>query len=249
MDWTLVTTGLLIAALIAVTGIGGGSLMTPALILGCGLAPTTAVGTDLLYATFTKSGALLAYARDRRVDWATVGWLLAGGVPGVAAAHLFLSSFHDAALQDRLVGTAVACVLALSALGLLLPRRRGHVARPPAAIRRWLIASGATVAVLVTLSSIGAGTLTGALLTLLYPERPLAEIVGTELAMAVPLAALAAGAHFLSGQVDWRAAVDLSIGSLPGIWLGRQLMHRLPDRWLRLATAALLAGASITLIA
>lgn len=249
MDWTLVITGLLVAALITVTGTGGGSLMTPALILGSGLTPTVAVGTDLLYATFAKSGALFSYARDGRILWPTVGWLLVGGVPGVVAAHLLLSAFHGVALQDRVAGTAVGCVLALSAISMLMPRRRNFVARQSAVIRPWLIAGGALVAFLVSLSSIGAGALTGTLLTRLYPQRPLSEIVGTELALAVPLAVLAAGMHFLSGQVDWRAAANLSLGSLPGIWLGRRLTYRLPDRWLRHVTAALLAGASISLFA
>jgi uncharacterized protein len=248
MDWILAATGMLIATLVTVTGVGGGSLMTPTLMFGFGLPAATAVGTDLLYAVFTKSGALLSYARDRRVHWSTVGWMLAGSVPAVVVTTALLALFHGAALQERFIQVAVGAALILSALSMVL-RRRGDVAGPhPAARPAWLGAGGALIGALVVLSSIGAGTLGTALLTRLYPGRPLREIVGTELAQAVPLAALAAGGHFLLGQVDWRIAIDLALGAVPGIWLGRRLVHRLPDKWMRYTLAVVLTGAATKLI-
>ena len=244
MDWTLAATGMLIATLVAVTGVGGGSLMTPTLMFGFGLPATTAVGTDLLYAVFTKSGALLFHARDRRVHWSAVGWMLAGSVPAVVFATGLLALFHGAALQERFIRVAVGVALILSALSMML-RRRGDIAGPRPV---WLGFGGALIGTLVVLSSIGAGTLGTALLTRLYPGRPLREIVGTELALAVPLAALAAGGHFLLGQVDCRVAFDLALGAVPGIWLGRRLVHRLPDKWLRYTLAVVLTGAATKLI-
>lgn len=248
MDWTLAATGMLIATLVTVTGVGGGSLMTPTLMFGFGLPAATAVGTDLLYAVFTKSGALVSYARDRRVHWATVGWMLAGSVPAVIVTTALLALFHGAALQERFIRVAVGAALILSALSMVLGRR-GDVAAPhPAAQPAWLGGGGVLIGALVVLSSIGAGTLGSALLTHLYPRRPVREIVGTELAHAVPLAALAVGGHFLLGQVDWRVAVDLALGAVPGIWFGRHLMRRLPDQWIRYTMAVVLTGAAIKLI-
>jgi uncharacterized protein len=249
MDWTLAATGMLIATLVTLTGVGGGSLMTPTLMFGFGLPAATAVGTDLLYAVFTKSGALLSYARDRRVHWSAVGWMLAGSAPAVVLATALLALFHGAALQERFIRVAVGVALILSALSMVLRRRGDNIAGPrPAARPVWLGFGGALIGTLVVLSSIGAGTLGTALLTRLYPRRPLREIVGTELAQAVPLAALAAGGHFLLGQVDWRVAFDLALGAVPGIWLGRRLVHRLPDKWLRYTLAVVLTGAATKLI-
>lgn len=247
MDMMLTATGMLVAILVTVTGVGGGSLMTPTLMFGFGMPAATAVGTDLLYAVFTKSGALLSYARDRRVEWSTVGWMLAGSVPAVIVTTILLSVFHGA-LQERFIRIAVGVALLLSALSMVI-RRRGDVTAPRTTARpAWLGGGGALIGALVVLSSIGAGTLGTALLTRLFPERPIREIVGTELAQAVPLAALAAGGHFLLGQVDWRVAIDLALGAVPGIWIGRRLVHRLPDKWMRYMMAVLLTGAATKLI-
>ena len=248
MDWILMMTGAVIATLVAVTGVGGGALMTPTLLFGFGMPVTTAVGTDLLYAVFTKGGALWLHARNRQVDWRAAGWMLAGSVPAVVMTTALLALLGHGPTQDRLVRVAVGVALILSALSLL--RRRGVSPDASASIAHpvWLSGGGLVIGAMVALSSIGAGTLGSALLAQLYPDRPLRSIVATELAQALPLAALAAGGHTWLGQVNWRIAANLALGALPGIWLGRRLIHRLPEKWLRYALAVILAGVATQLI-
>lgn len=249
MDWILIATGLLVATLVTLTGVGGGALMTPVLILGFGLPPAMAVGTDLLYAVFTKSGAALSYARDRRVDWRAAGWMLAGSAPAVILSTAVLMWLGSSQAQDRRIRVAIGLALILSVLSMLLRRQtvlEDSVTRTihPA----WLGGAGAVIGSLVAVSSIGAGSLGMALLTRLYPGRSLRELVGTDLALAVPVAALAASGHGFLGQVDWRVALNLAIGAVPGIWIGRHLLHRLLEKWLRLILVMVLIGAATRLI-
>lgn len=248
MDWILTATGMLVAMLVTLTGVGGGALMTPALIFGFGLTPTTAVGTDLLYAVLTKSGALLVHVRDRSVDWSAAGWMLSGSLPGALVAGGVLAVLHGGSAEQRLVSLVVAAALLTSVVSLLYRRLPADRLSPSSARPLALVTGGTLVGGLVALSSIGAGTLGNALLARLHPDRPLSGLVGTELAQAVPLAALAAGEHLLLGQLDWHAALDLTLGVFPGIWLGRRLARRVPDRWLRLVLAAALGGAAARLM-
>jgi uncharacterized membrane protein YfcA len=221
--------------------------MTPTLMFGFGMPAATAVGTDLLYAVFTKSGALLSYVFDKRVDWSTVGWMLAGSVPAVIGTTIMMGAVQGA-LQERIIHIAVGVALLLTALSLVLRRStNSNVAAPSTVHPAWLGAGGALIGTLVTLSSIGAGALGNALLIRLFPQRPIREIVGTELAHAIPLATLAAAAHFWLGQVDWRVAIDLALGAVPGIWIGRRLVHRLPDKLMRYMMAVLFTGVAIKL--
>lgn len=248
MDWILAATGMLVAMLVTLTGVGGGALMTPALIFGFGLTPATAVGTDLLYAVFTKSGALLVHLRDRRVDWSAAGWMLGGSVPTALLAGGVLALLHGGSAEQRLVRLVVAAALLPSVVSLLYRRSSADRLSPSPARPLALVTGGTLVGGMVALSSIGAGTLGTALLARLHPNRSLSGLVGTELAQAVPLAALAAAEHLLLGQLDWHVALDLTLGALPGIWLGRRLARRLSDRWLRLVLAAALGGAAARLI-
>lgn len=248
MDWLTTLSGFSVGLIVGLTGVGGGSLMTPLLVLVFGVAPITAVGTDLLFASLTKAGGAWAHARRGNVDWNIVAWLAAGSVPASAVTLLLLHLFIPH--PDRLaaiVSVALGIALIFTACALVF-RERLHAwaaRRAPASAdrrsvsRRTLIV-GATLGVLVTLSSVGAGALGVTALFFLYPGLAVARIVGTDIAHAVPLTLVAGLGHAAAGAVDWKLLAALLIGSLPGIWLGSSLSQKVPERVLRTALAAML---------
>jgi uncharacterized membrane protein YfcA len=248
VDWLTALSGFFVGLVVGLTGVGGGSLMTPLLVLVFGIAPVTAVGTDLLFAALTKSGGAWAHARTGNVEWKVVGWLAAGSVPASAATlallHFFvphpdrLSAVVSVALGFALILTAGALIFR-EALHTWAKRRAPAAVEPPSAAHRTLIV-GAILGVLVTVSSVGAGALGVTALFFLYPGLAAARIVGTDIAHAVPLTLVAGLGHAAAGAVDWRLLALLLLGSLPGIWLGSSLSRRIPERVLRTALAALL---------
>ena len=248
MDWLTTFAGFTVGLIVGVTGVGGGSLMTPLLVLLFGVAPVTAVGTDLLFASVTKAGGAWAHARRGNVDWSVVAWLAAGSVPASAIALVLMHFFlpHPGRLS-AIVSVALGIALILTALSLVF-RDRLHTwaaRRAPANVhrvstaRRTLIA-GAVLGVLVTVSSVGAGALGVTALFFLYPGLAAARVVGTDIAHAVPLTLVAGLGHAAASVVDWKLLVALLTGSLPGIWLGSSLSQRIPERVLRTALAAML---------
>ena len=250
MDWALTLSGFVVGALVGLTGVGGGALMTPVLVVGFGIPPLVAVGTDLVFAAATKSLGVLAHARRAAVDWRLVGLMALGSLPASLATIRFL---HDGSARGLDIGpwveTALGAALVLTALALLW-RRPGTATDAPAAGRAgWTVAAGALLGFLVTLTSVGAGALGVVLLGLLHPRLPTARVVGTDLAHAVPLAALAGAGHWQLGNVDGALLAALLLGSLPGIWLGARLAHGLPERLTRLLLAAVLTVIGIKLIA
>ncbi len=248
MDLLTTLSGFLVGLIVGVTGVGGGSLMTPLLVLVFGVAPVTAVGTDLLFASLTKAGGAWAHARRGNVDWRVVGRLVAGSVPASAVTLVLLHFFvpHPDKLS-AIVSFALGVALLFTACALLF-RETLHAwatRRAPAKVdersqaQRTLIV-GATLGVLVTMSSVGAGALGVTALFFLYPGLAAARIVGTDIAHAVPLTLVAGLGHAAAGAVDWELLVSLLIGSLPGIWLGSALSQKIPERMLRTALAAML---------
>ena len=248
MDWLTTFAGFIVGLVVGVTGVGGGSLMTPLLVLVFGVAPVTAVGTDLLFASVTKAGGAWAHARRGNVDWSLVGWLAAGSVPASAATLILLHFFvpHPDRLS-AIVSVALGVALILTACSLAF-RDKLHAwaaRRIPANVdgattaRRTLI-TGAVLGLLVTVSSVGAGALGVTALFFLYPGLAAARIVGTDIAHAVPLTLVAGLGHAAAGVVDWKLLFALLIGSLPGIWLGSSLSRRIPERTLRTGLAAML---------
>jgi uncharacterized protein len=247
VDFLYIVSGFAVGAVVGLTGVGGGSLMTPLLVLLFGVSPVTAVGTDLLFAAITKTGGAWAHARRGGVDWALVGRLAAGSVPAAAltlvALH-FLVSDPKAIANVVSVGLGVALLLTAGAL-LFRERlrrwavRRGLAASAEATARRTVL-TGAVLGVLVSLSSVGAGALGLTALFFLYPGIAAARIVGTDIAHAVPLTLVAGLGHAAAGAVDWALLASLLVGSLPGIWLGSRLGQALPERFLRGALATLL---------
>lgn len=239
--------GFAIGLLVGMTGVGGGSLMTPLLILAFGIHPATAVGTDLFYAAATKSCGSVVHGLARSIEWRIVRRLAAGSVPATVATLTALSSMNLESRAARSLITLVLCgALLMTAASLIFrtaivqfhrSRFRPLDERQTAIIT---IAIGAVLGVLVTISSVGAGAVGVVALTILYPELRMARIVGSDIAHAVPLTLVAGAGHWLIGTVDWHIVGSLLAGSLPGIALGSYFAVRVPEPALRLLLAATL---------
>lgn len=247
MDLAYTVSGFFVGAIVGLTGVGGGSLMTPLLVLLFGVAPATAVGTDLLYAAITKSGGVFVHARKQHVQWRIVGLLAVGSIPGALATIAVLSALSvDHAAFSKIATEALGVALIVTALAILGKSRIQRWGQLSAGAwrERWIgpltVAVGVVLGVLVTLSSVGAGALGVAALFFLYPRLPTAQIVGSDIAHAVPLTLIAGLGHAHLGTVDWTLLGPLLLGSLPGIWLGSLLSARVPERVLRSGLASLL---------
>ena len=247
--WAYTLSGFIVGVLVGLTGVGGGSLMTPILVLGFGISPVTAVGTDLLYAAATKSGGVLVHGLNRTIDWRIVGRLAMGSVPATIATILYLrhiginghprhDGFISSVLGVALVLTALAIVFRKAVLDRLAPLVESRSGRQQAALT---IALGIFLGVFVSISSVGAGAIGVTVLLTLYPRAPLVRVVGADIAHAVPLTLIAGLGHWYLGSIDWPVLVSLLIGSLPGIAIASQLASRAPDRFLRPVMATLLA--------
>jgi hypothetical protein len=258
MELAQVISGFAVGAIVGITGVGGGSLMTPLLVLLFGVAPATAVGTDLLYAAITKSGGTFVHARRGNVDWRIVGLLAAGSLPAAAATLFLVAHFAPGGLggATHIIKFSLGIALLLTAVALVFRRRlqawaQSHdVDALPAHRRRQLtILTGAVLGTLVSLSSVGAGALGVTALFFLYPRLAAVRIVGADLAHAVPLTLVAGLAHWWLGSVDWTLLGTLLLGSLPGIFIGSHLAHRIPERVLRPTLAGMLVLVGAKLIA
>jgi uncharacterized protein len=260
-DLAFVFAGLVVGLVVGLTGVGGGSLMTPLLIVVFGIKPHLAIGTDLLFAAFTKMGGTISLAKARLVDWRIVGQVAAGSVP---ASLLTLAVLHQVGpaspAMQSVMTTTLGIALLLTAAAMLYKIVYGKAAPrniAPDEIHRATtaqhvllpVAFGAVIGVLVTLTSVGAGAVGVMVLMLLYPALPLPRIVGADIAHAVPLTLVAGLGHASIGSVDWALLTKLLAGSLPGIWLGTMLVNKTPDRVIRGLLSLLLAYAGIKLIA
>ena len=249
--------GFAVGTIVGLTGVGGGSLMTPLLVLGFGVPAVTAVGTDLLFGGFTKVGGAASHGLKGNVDWRVAGLLAAGSVPGTALALATLAALPPAGAGTRLlVSTALGVMLVLTAVALVARARLMAWAQARGA-KGWLarhrnaatVATGAVIGVAVTFSSVGAGAVGVTALLLLFPMLATVRIVGTDIAHAVPITLLAGFGHAALGNVNWSMLASLLVGSLPGILLGSHLAPRIPERALRhsLAAVLLLAGGKLVL--
>ncbi|HUP29818.1 MAG TPA: sulfite exporter TauE/SafE family protein [Usitatibacter sp.] len=249
--------GFAVGAIVGLTGVGGGSLMTPLLVLVFGVPAVTAVGTDLLFAGITKSGGAVSHAIKGNVDFRVTGLLAAGSIPGTAIAIAALSLLPPAGPQLRtLVSLALGVMLVLTALSLVFRARltawaksRGTAPWNPRHRDLATIAVGALIGVAVTFSSVGAGAIGVTALLLLFPALATVRIVGSDIAHAVPITLIAGAGHALLGNVNVPLLASLLVGSIPGILLGSHLAARVPERVLRnsLAAVLLLAGGKLVL--
>jgi uncharacterized protein len=259
-DLAFVFAGFFVGLIVGLTGVGGGSLMTPILIFGFGIKPYLAIGTDLLFAAGTKFGGALGLARSRHIDWPVVALLSAGSIPAALATIFVLHRVGPAnpavqAVMTTTLGIALlltaAATLYKAIKGKSIPRdvdaeQLAHAIRP----RHWIqpVLFGAAIGTLVSLTSVGAGAIGVTVLMLLYPALPLPRIIAADIAYAVPLTLVAGLGHASIGSVNWPLLGTLLIGSLPGIWVGSRLVRHAPDRVIRSLLSVLLAYAGARLI-
>ncbi|MGM9428582.1 sulfite exporter TauE/SafE family protein [Hydrogenophaga sp. MI9] len=260
-EFAFVIAGFSVGLIVGLTGVGGGSLMTPILIFFFGIKPYMAVGTDLLFAAVTKAGGTINLARQRLVPWRVVGQLCSGSIPASLVTlwvlhNLGTTSSQVQHLMTNTLGVALlltaAATLYKAARGKVLPRTlpAGELENATRA-RHWSlpVLFGAVIGSLVTLTSVGAGAIGVSVLLILFPLLPLPRIIAADIAYAVPLTLVAGLGHASLGSVDWALLAKLLAGSLPGIWLGTRLMRHTPERVVRSLLSLLLAYAGTKLIA
>jgi hypothetical protein len=260
-DLMFIFAGFFVGLIVGLTGVGGGSLMTPILIFFFDVKPYLAVGTDLLFAAFTKMGGTIKLARARIIDWRVVLHLSAGSIPAALITLWVLNRVGAASAQAQsLMTTTLGFALLLTAAATLFKALRGKVSPTTVASgqelraatpRHWSLPLlfGAVIGTMVTLTSVGAGAIGVTVLMILYPLLPLPRIVAADIAYAVPLTLVAGFGHASMGSVDWPLLAKLLAGSLPGIWVGSHLMTRIPERVIRSFLSVLLAYAGLKLIA
>ena len=254
IDPLYVASGFGVGLLVGMTGVGGGSLMTPLLILLFGIHPTTAVGTDLLYAAATKTGGSVVHGIARSIHWPAVLRLASGSIPASIVTLAAMSQLDLNGATERSIVNLVLCfALALTAISLIFRKsimdryQQRMEALDDVTIGRMTVVVGVALGVLVSISSVGAGAVGVTALLLLYPRLPMARIVGSDIAHAVPLTLVAGIGHWAIGAIDWRLMGVLLIGSLPGIVIGSYCAVRVPEKVLRVALASVLVVVAVKL--
>ncbi len=225
--------GLVVGFIIGLTGIGGGALMTPILIVLFGIPPVIAVSTDLFYAAITKCGGIWAYSKNKLIEWKIVGLLLIGSVPTGLITISYLGELGSIDQLEKLINITLGVSLTLTSIAVFFRDRiRGYIlqkrhSRLQKAINRsrsvLTVFAGAMLGVLVTLSSVGAGALGTAILIFLYPRLKMPGIVGTDLVHAVVLTSIAGAGHYQLGNMDFELLAYLLVGSIPGVFAGSHL--------------------------
>jgi uncharacterized membrane protein YfcA len=250
-----IVSGFAVGILVGLTGVGGGSLMTPLLILVFGIHPSTAVGTDLLYAAATKTAGASVHGIAKSIDWRIVGLLALGSLPATVIVILALAHFGAAGpAASKLISLTLAIALLISATLLFLKQRILTAAtrrRPDFGLKTsagLTIVTGFVVGALVALSSVGAGALGAVALAFLYPRLPTLKIVGTDVAHAVPLALLAGLGHWWLGSINFGLLFSLLLGSIPGVILGSVTARFAPEVALRSALAVMLAVVGLKML-
>lgn len=238
--------GLLVGVLVGLTGVGGGSLMTPLLVLFVGVNPKTAVGTDLLYAAITKiAGSAVHHSRET-VDWKIFRRLASGSIPASILSLAVLQILgNPPQAAEKVILLVLGVMLVLTALATAFQKQLiawagQHERETDGASLIPTVALGFVLGVLVSISSVGAGAIGVTVLLMLYPGLPISRIVGTDIVHAVPLLLVAGTGHWFIGDVNAGLLVNLLAGSIPGVVIGSLLSSRAPDKVLRPALAAVL---------
>jgi uncharacterized protein len=258
MDFTFAIIGFAVGFIVGMTGVGGGSLMTPILVLGFHIQPAVAVGTDLLYAAITKSGGVYVHQKHGNIQWKILTLLFMGSIPASLCSLFLIKQLDSAGINyDSLIMTTLSVALILTGLFLLSKNQLNKLSRDEnsayikALHRKYrkpiTIFSGVLIGVLVTISSVGAGVIGAAFLFFLYPKYKAIKIVATDIAHAVPITAIAGLGHAHIGTVDFMLLANLLIGSLPGIYLGTKFGTFLPDKAMRPILAFMLLAIGIRL--
>jgi len=248
--------GFAVGLLVGMTGVGGGSLMTPLLTLLFGVSPSVAVGTDLAFASITKTAGTFTHRLRGTVRWDIVKLLCMGALPAAVITTLALKQFGTVdpkigqIIRYSIAGSVLLTVIALLFKGKMLAWLNAHPERhlQGRTLASATIVAGAVLGTLVTVSSIGAGAIGATLLVMLYPRLSAAEVAGTDIAYAVPLTAIAAFGHWWLGSINWTLLAMLLLGSVPGITLGSWMARAVPERVLRALLAMTLTGVAAKLI-
>ncbi|MEK6805634.1 MAG: sulfite exporter TauE/SafE family protein [Pseudomonadota bacterium] len=252
--------GLLVGTAVGATGVGGGSLMTPILILFYGISPAIAVGTDLIYASLSKSYGVFLHQSNKTLDWNVVGWMALGSVPASFATLAYIHSIGVSPELDRLIKITLATAVIVTATFTLFQQPllrwvnhlRGGNGTPRDTSRRtqliFTVLSGILVGSVVTISSVGAGVIGMMLLLWIYPRHEPISLVGSDLAHAVLITGIAGLGHAQLGTVNTSMLFWLLVGALPGIWLGSRLGFRLNGLQLKkVISVILLIAGSMTM--
>lgn len=238
--------GFAVGLLVGLTGVGGGSLMTPILLIFFNVKAAVAVGTDLLYASITKTAGIFAHGKLGNIDWKIVRLLSYGSIPAALITTLFLSKLGVA--SDEAVASIkfwLGIALLLTSLSVLFRNQLAQLSKKehwinPAYTPIFTVILGLILGFLVTLTSVGAGALGVTALLILYPRVSITKIVGTDVAHAVPLTLVAGLGHASLGTVDYGLLGTLLIGSIPGIWIGSHLSSKVAEHWVRTVLALIL---------
>jgi uncharacterized membrane protein YfcA len=250
-----IVSGLLVGMLVGLTGVGGGSLMTPLLVLLFGFHPSTAVGTDLLFAAATKTVGTSVHSAGRSIDWEIVGLLAMGSMPAtvltlLAIAHFGTTSHTVTAAISLVLGvalllSAISLIAKDWVLGLALRRNPDFGLHTS---RGLTVLVGFVVGIVVSISSVGAGALGTIALLFLYPRLPVVRIVGSDIAHAVPLTLIAGIGHWYLGAVNFPLLGSLLIGSIPGIIVGSLCARHAPEAYLKPALSLVLVLVGIKML-
>ena len=246
MDWGFVVAGFMVGWLVGLTGVGGGSLMTPILLLVFNVKAAVAVGTDLLYASLTKSVGVLAHGRLGNIDWRIVGLTGLGSVPASILTTWYLGNHSaDSAALTLNIRFWLGVALLLTSLSVIFRHElvksvKHEQVLPVGTVPLLTVSLGVILGFLVTLTSVGAGALGVTALLLLYPTAHINRIVGSDVAHAVPLTLVAGLGHVSLGTVDYDLLGTLLLGSVPGIWIGSHMTSRINEQWVRSMLAIIL---------
>lgn len=254
ITWSYVLVGFIVGTCMSYSGVGAGAITTPLLIF-LGVSTNTAIGSDLLFALGTKIVAMLTHIRARTVQWSVLWRLSAGGLPGAIIGVLisaYLKHHLDVKQLELVLRIAVACALLISAAGIVFNRKlaRDASAAPQddTFLSLRLVALGLFVGLCVSITSIGAGSLTLPLLLAIAPAIALRRLVGTDLAFAVVILVPSLVGHWKIGDVNPVISVSLLLGSIPGVFLGTYFVTKLPERWFRGALASVLVIVALALL-
>lgn len=256
MDWGISLAGLGVGFVVGLTGMGGGALMTPILVLFFGINPLTAVSSDLMASLFMKPFGASVHARRGTVNMKLVRWLVIGSVPAAFAGVVVLKALGGDDLQDDLkvlLGAALIVASVSIVIRQQIQQRRAHAAPVDGAQHRIVLRPVPTIVIgvvggfIVGMTSVGSGSLMIVMLLLLYPTLSAGQLVGTDLVQAIPLVAAAAFGHLLFGDFELGLTVALLIGAIPGVIVGARISSRAPDRVIRpiLVVVLALSGAKL----
>ncbi len=258
LELTQLLSGLLVGLIVGFTGVGGGSLMAPIMILFLGVAPVTAVGTDLWFAAITKAVGGTVHHRRGNADLRVVKWLCIGSIPSALVTVFGLSHFHGGQIKGGLVTELLGAVLLLTAVATIFRSKIRQIGRHLRLKRRirfkelqfpLTVAAGAILGVLVTLTSVGAGALCATVLVFLFPVRlKVHQIVGTDIVHAIPLTLVAGLGHLWLGNVDGSLLISLLSGSIPGIVIASLATSKLNEQTIQTALSAVLLIVGLRLI-